>query len=65
MMDIIFSLLDTGNDTELARLLGVSPSTVGRWKRNPEAMPLTALRKLARIRGYTLKLIRKERVFEI
>ena len=41
------------NQEELARLVGVDPSTISRWKRNPGAIPWNKFKILVRIRKLT------------
>lgn len=47
----------------IARAVGVSPSTISRWKENPKLIPLGDLQTLCRIRGLTdeqiVKIIRE------
>lgn len=65
MMDVVNHLITQGhNDSALAELMGVSRQTIARWKKEPDKMPLGAARKLARLKGYTVKFIRKERGYE-
>lgn len=63
-MDRIYELLK-GNASNLAKQLGVAPSTIGRWRENTEMIPLGMVDRLARLRGYRLILNRKERSFEL
>ena len=63
-MDATYQLLNFHNDTALARLMGVSRQTISRWRADPDRMPLGSVRQLAKIHGYSLKLIREERGYE-
>jgi len=49
MTDVI---LATHNESAQARLIGVSRGTLQRWRKNPERIPLWALRRLAGLKGY-------------
>lgn len=54
MMDVILS---THNESAQARLIGVSRGRLQRWKKDPESIPLWAVRKLADLKGYKLKMV--------
>lgn len=49
MTDVI---LATHNESAQARLIGVSRGRLQRWKKDPESIPLWALRKLASLKDY-------------
>ena len=51
-------------DTYIAKAIGVSPATVGRWKRDPDKMPFGKVVKQAKLMGYTVKFVRNEREYE-
>lgn len=51
-------------DTALARMAGVSPSTIGRWRKKPDSIPFGAIQKLANAQGLSVKFIRTEREYE-
>lgn len=56
-------LLQTHNDAALARAVGVSPGTIGRWRKNEEVIPLGKVLALANAQGMKLSLIRPEKVY--
>lgn len=41
------------NQKEMARLAGVNPATISRWRKNPGSIPWNKMRILVRIRGLT------------
>lgn len=45
-------ILSTHNESAQARILGVSRGRLQRWKKDPESIPLWAVRKLAELKGY-------------
>lgn len=53
MMDVILS---THNESAQARLIGVSRGRLQRWKKDPESIPLWAVRKLAELKGYRVEI---------
>ena len=57
-------LRESMKDTALAKMAGVAPSTIGRWRQKPETIPFGAIEKLANAQGYTVRLIRTEREYE-
>ena len=54
MTDVILS---THNESAQARLLGVSRGRLQRWRKDPESIPLWAVRKLANLAGYTVEIV--------
>ena len=55
LRDIVPDFLRTNNKAALARALGVSRSTLERYIRSPEEMPVGTLRQLADMNGYTIE----------
>lgn len=56
-------LLKSHNDAQLARAVGVSHTTIQRWRRSPETIPLGKAQILAKMQGGTLKLVTKEHAY--
>lgn len=63
-MDRVYELLK-GNASHIAKQLGVAPSTIGRWKKDTDMVPVGMVNRLAKIKGYSLKIIRQERSFDL
>lgn len=51
-------LLTSDNDAALARAVGVNRSTISRWRKNPDSIPVGMYRRLARIKSYRLTIER-------
>lgn len=52
------------SDTKTAKRLGVSPSTVGRWKKDIEKAPYWAVKKMAHANSYRIRFERIQRSYE-
>ena len=39
------------NQKEMARLAGVNPATISRWRKNPGSIPWDKMKRIIRIRG--------------
>lgn len=50
-------LLQSHNDSALARAVGVNRSTIQRWRANPDVIPLGKAKLLAKIQGGKLKMV--------
>lgn len=58
-------LLRSENKSSLARALGISRSTLARYQKDPYSMPLVILKRVADLRGYTVRLDQSETSFTI
>ena len=47
-------LLQSHNDSALAKAVGVNRSTIQRWRVKPDSIPLGKAKLLAKIQGYEL-----------
>ena len=56
--------LTAPSNTKIAKALGVDPTTVGRWRKDVDKMPYGAVKKMAAVMGYSVRLVRKEREYE-
>lgn len=56
-------LLMSRNDAALARAVGVSHTTIQRWRKQPDSIPLGKARLLSKIQGGTLGHITKEHIY--
>lgn len=50
-------LLQSHNDSALAKAVGVNRSTIQRWRAKPDSIPLGKAQILARIQGGKLKMV--------
>lgn len=56
LRDKLPEMLATENKTALAKALGIGRTTLYRWQKDPEQIPVCKLRILAKIKGYTVVL---------
>ena len=56
-------VLSSENDSALARQMGVSRSTISRWRERPEIIPIGMYRKLAGLKSYQVQLKRIDKVY--
>ena len=54
MKDMLYELLRSDNDTALGKAVGVSHTTIKRWRENPNSVPYGKAELLARIKGYKI-----------
>lgn len=56
--------LTAPNAVKIAKALGVSDTTVRRWRKDAAKMPWGMVVKQAKIMGYTIQFVRNERRYE-
>lgn len=54
MRDLMYDLLKSDNDAALGRAIGVSHTTIRRWREKPESIPFGKAVLLAKIKGYQI-----------
>lgn len=65
LRNILPDLLRSDNNSGLARALGISRSTLARYQKNPDVMPVGLLKRVADINGYKVRIEPKTQTYTL